>query len=298
MAAEELNGEANEPATIGQRLARAREAAKLSLADVAGRTRVPIRHLQSIEAADWESLPAATYAVGFVRAYAEAVGLDGAELGRELRQHLGAQVRRAPAPEYYEPADPARVPPRALAIAAAIIAVVLVVGYLLWRGSAEVEAPATPANGTEVPLAQAPQRAPPPATPATAPTGPVTLTAIGEVWLKVSEGPDGAALFQGTLQPGQTFAIPATAQRPMLRTGRPQMVRVRAGATDFGPIDEVEHVVSEISLLPQDLAARASARTAAGAPATPPGLPPPPAATSLAPAPAPGAAPLRPPPGQ
>jgi len=287
MTADDAHEESRGPVTIGERLAHAREAASLSLAEIAAQTRIPIRHLQHIEAGEWDALPAATYAVGFVRSYAEAVGLDGAELGRELRHQLGGSVRRAPAPEYYEPADPARVPPRALAIAAALIAILLVVGYALWRSSLgdgttstaeapQAQLPVTPAPGTPQPAAPAP---------AALAGQPVTLTATGEVWLKITEGASGPSLFQGTLQPGQTFTVPATSQHPLLRTGRPQLLRASAGTRDLGMLDTSEHTVANVSLLAQDIAARASSAPPSATPAAAPSSP--------APVPvAPGAEPL------
>src|SRR3569623_3453608 len=74
---------------IGDRLRIAREAKGLSLDDVARQTRIPIRHLEHIEREEWDALPAITYSVGFVRSYANAVGLDGPALGAELRDQLG-----------------------------------------------------------------------------------------------------------------------------------------------------------------------------------------------------------------
>src|ERR1044071_8179774 len=103
-----------EDLSIGAQLRRAREARGFSLDDVAGRTRIPIRHLQNIEREEWDALPAATYAVGFTRNYANAIGLDGAALARELRDRIGGPSHRAAAPEYYAQADPARVPPKPL----------------------------------------------------------------------------------------------------------------------------------------------------------------------------------------
>ena len=73
----------------------AREAKGLSLEDVANQTRIPIRHLQHIDREEWDALPAITYCIGFVRSYATVVGLDGAELGRELRDRLGGSSRAA-----------------------------------------------------------------------------------------------------------------------------------------------------------------------------------------------------------
>jgi cytoskeletal protein RodZ len=46
----------------------------MSLAEIGARTRVPLRHLEAIEASNYGALPSPTYAVGFVRAYARALG--------------------------------------------------------------------------------------------------------------------------------------------------------------------------------------------------------------------------------
>ncbi|HEX9947173.1 MAG TPA: helix-turn-helix domain-containing protein, partial [Allosphingosinicella sp.] len=123
--------------SVGERLRVAREAKGLSLDDVARQTRIPVRHLEHIEREEWDALPAITYSVGFARSYANVVELDGAKIGAEVRHQLGgARPGNPAAAPFYEPADPARVPPRSIAIAAAVIAVLLVIGYLVWRSSA------------------------------------------------------------------------------------------------------------------------------------------------------------------
>jgi cytoskeleton protein RodZ len=262
--------------TLGEQLKRAREAKGMSLDDVASRTRIPIRHLQNIEREDWDALPAATYAVGFTRNYANAVGLDGASIARELRERIGTPVVRSAPPEYYEAADPARVPPRSLALIAVILAAVLIGGYLLWRSTLDDEP-------EPIPIAEAPAEAP--AAPAAAPIAPnpqaaagqpVTLVATGEVWLRITDGPGGATIFSGSLAAGDRYQIPATAQRPLLRTGRPQNLRANVGTQDLGPLEPVERTVNDVSLRPEDLAARPRvAAPAAPAPVQP--LAPPPA---------------------
>jgi transcriptional regulator with XRE-family HTH domain len=256
--------------SIGERLRVAREAKGMSLDDVANRTRIPIRHLQHIETEDWDALPAVTYAIGFTRNYANAVGLDGAEIAVALREQIGGVRNRAPAAQYYEQADPARVPPRSLAIAAALLAIVLLVGFLVWSNmqeSAPAEVPilevdGPPAAGPDAPAAVAPQAAAGQS---------VTLTATGEVWLRVSEGAGGPTLYSGTLGAGQTFAVPATARQPVIHTGRPQLLRASVGASDLGPLEPVERTIDGVSLLPQDLAARP--RAAAAPPVAPPAAP-------------------------
>src|SRR5580765_7664767 len=153
--------------SIGEQLRRAREAKGMSLEDVASRTRIPIRHLQNIEREEWDALPAATYAVGFTRNYANAVGLDGAMLARELRERIGGPSHRAAAPEYYAQADPARVPPKSLVFAAIFLAI-LIAAYLIWRSTLDGGPSAVPS--LEIPVEQAP--APAPAQPAAAPPPP------------------------------------------------------------------------------------------------------------------------------
>jgi cytoskeletal protein RodZ len=263
--------------SIGERLRRAREARAMSLDDVANQTRIPMRHLQHIEQEEWDALPAATYAIGFTRNYASAVGLDGPAIANELRDQIGGPRRRAPAPEYYEPADPARVPPRSLVIGVIILAILLIGGYVLWRnlGGAETasapEETVIPVENNDAPAAND-QAAPPEAL-----TGrTVTLTSLGDVWISVSDG--GTALFSGILATGQTYNVPATATRPLLRTANPQLLRAAAGDRDLGLIGPVRRTVSNVSLLPQDLAARASGE---------------PAAAAGGPAPTPSAAPAR-----
>ncbi len=136
------------PNPVGERLRTAREAKGLSLDDVATMTRVPIRHLLHIEKGEWDSLPAITYSVGFARSYAKAVGLNGSEVGAELRAQLGDGGQSNMATASYQPADPARVPPRTLSIIAAVIAIILIGGYFIWRsntlggGDPEIEAAA------------------------------------------------------------------------------------------------------------------------------------------------------------
>src|SRR4051794_41707287 len=86
---------------IGERLRVAREEKGMSLDDVARQTRIPIRHLEHIERGEWDALPAITYSVGFARSYGNAVGLNGPEIGAELRQQLGGAPRGEAVPASY-----------------------------------------------------------------------------------------------------------------------------------------------------------------------------------------------------
>ena len=265
---------------IGERLRAAREAKGLSLDDVAGQTRIPIRHLQHIEDGAWDALPAITYSVGFARTYANTVGLNGNALGAELREQLGATRAEPAQAVYYEPADPARVPPRSIAWIFGAFAVVLIAGYLIWRSGAidgtAVDEAALSGVETETPVEQAQAPVQQPAAPVV-PTGPVVLTASEEVWLRIYEA-GGARLYEATMQAGDRYEVPATATRPQILTGKPQALQVTVGGTQVAPLGEPERTISDVSLLAADLVAReqlsATAPTAGAAipPAGPGGL--------------------------
>jgi cytoskeletal protein RodZ len=284
--------------SVGERLRAAREEKGLSLEDIAAQTRIPRRHLEAIEGADWDRLPAPTYTIGFARSYASVVGLDRADIADQLRGEMGGS-RATPTAEVFEPADPARTMPKGLVIGA-ILAVIVLVLVMSWLSRRSLEQPDETAANTAAPAASAtpPPAAAPPAAPAA--QGPVVLTATDAVWLQVSEK-GGATLFSGLLQPGQSYTVPATATAPVLKTGKPEALRVTVGTAVAPPVGPAATRISDVSLLPADLLrAGAAAAPAPAAPAprpagnrpAPRSTPPAPAAPQ--PAPPPSAPPTEP----
>src|SRR5690349_16093136 len=190
---------ADVPPTVGERLRAAREKQKLSLEDVAAQTRIPQRHLASIETAEWDSLPAPTYTIGFAKNYAGIVGLDRTEIGDQLREEMGGQRFATTSADVFEPADPRRTMPKSLVIGAVIAAVLLIalMSFLNRRSLDQTEPNAVAATNEAAPSA--------PAAPSPAPqagSGQVVLSATAPAWIQVTD--QGTTLFQGQLQPGQT----------------------------------------------------------------------------------------------
>jgi hypothetical protein len=85
----------------------------------------------------------------------------------------------------------------------------------------------------------------------------VTLVAMQEVWVQITEAESGAPLFGGRLRPTEMYVVPVSAQRPILRTGRPQLLRVSVGDRDLGPLETGERTFIDFSLRPADLIRRA-----------------------------------------
>lgn len=252
--------------TVGERLRATREEQGLSLEDIAARTRIPTRHLESIEASEWSRLPAPTYSIGFAKSYASAIGLDRTEIGEQLRGEMSGYSPRTTAPaEVFEPADPARVMPRWLVIAA-ILAVLAVIGGLLFARQRNLEGPDTPSVASESPAAEGAADANgAAAAPAPAAAGPVVLTANEPVWLQVSEK-GGANLFMGELAAGQSFEVPATATAPVLKTGKPEALRISVGTADAPAVGPAATTVRNVSLLPADLMRGGAATPTPGSP--------------------------------
>ena len=161
---------------IGERLRNAREAKGASLRAVADLTRIRAVYLQALEEEQFDQLPGAVYARGFLRTYADALGLDADRL---LDAYPGALEPPPPAPigtAAEIPIQPA-APRSRLRIIATYVAVVLgagllaigVIGYLQLRQFNEPVPPEATAP-PESPGAEPP--AMPPAPPAAAPAPP------------------------------------------------------------------------------------------------------------------------------
>jgi cytoskeleton protein RodZ len=70
--------------TIGPRLRAAREARNLSVEQAADDTRIALRFLQALEREEFDALPAPVYVRGFLRSYANYLGLEPQSLLSEL----------------------------------------------------------------------------------------------------------------------------------------------------------------------------------------------------------------------
>jgi cytoskeleton protein RodZ len=193
---------------------------------------------------------------------------------------MGGQRFTSTSTDVFEPADPARTMPKSLVIGA-ILAVVVLVVLMSWLNRRSLDQTDQPvAAVTNTPPVAAPVTAPPAST-TTPAQGAVVLTATAPVWLQVSER-GGASLFSGTLQPGQTYAVPATATAPVLKTGKPEALTVTVGTTNAPPVGPAATTVANVSLIGADLL-KTPAVTAA--PSVPAGRRAPAAAPVPAPAP-------------
>src|SRR6267143_1943281 len=73
---------------FGNRLRLERERRRISLASIAANTKIGLTLLQGLERDDISRWPSGIFRRAFIRAYAEAVGLDGDAIAREFLEHF------------------------------------------------------------------------------------------------------------------------------------------------------------------------------------------------------------------
>ena len=130
---------------IGSEFAAARTQAGMDVAQVAVALRIRKEHLAAIEDGRFTDLPAPAYALGFVRSYADYLGLDPAAAGEAFKQETSTSRRRTPL--VFPTAEPVERVPRGwlLGMSALLVAVVFGAWYYSERtGLALLDRVATP----------------------------------------------------------------------------------------------------------------------------------------------------------
>ena len=249
--------------TAGSQLRRAREASGASLAQVAGLTRIGERQLAALEVSDYASLPGRTYAVGFARTFAKAVGLDPGEIAAAVRAELAAHDPIDPrrTVQTFEPGDPARVPTAKLAlIALGAMLAALVLGIIVMPG--------TFAPGGSLPSIL-PEAAPSPAVAvaASAPapaSGPVVFTALEpDLWVKFYDTA-GKQLLQKQLAQGESWTVPTDQGEVLIWTARPQALAITVGGQAVPKLADVQMTIKDVPVSAAALLARAAPQVVPG----------------------------------
>lgn len=248
--------------SVGDMLRHAREQKNLNVEDIAKTTRIPQRHLESIESGDFAALPGRTYAIGFAKSYARTVGLSEVTIGSKLREEMDDQGHSAYEPETsgYSPANPSNIPPKYLAWTAAGIAAALLIGFLVWR-TLFLEPGDFMNNGSDTEFVEENVSGDildgtiEPAGPTLSTSGTVTLTATETVWLKIYDK-DGERLFEKEMAAGEQYTVPADAQGPQILTGRPDALTVTIDGQVVPPLGTADRTIKDVGISAAALLAR------------------------------------------
>jgi cytoskeleton protein RodZ len=130
-------------ARLGEELRDARLALGLSIEDVAAELRIRRVYLIALEEGRLKDLPSPAYAVGFVRNYAGALGLDPSEMVRRLRDAVATGARKTDL-VFPEPVPERGFPAGVLVLAGAVIAIGAYVAWYNWAGTGNRTVDAVP----------------------------------------------------------------------------------------------------------------------------------------------------------
>ena len=303
-----------EAARVGEELREARNALGVSLEDAATQLRINKRYLQALEEGRVKDLPGAAYAVGFVRSYATALGLDPDEAVRRFRDVSGTAVTKSGELVFPEPVPRRGIPTGVLAALGLALAMGGYIAWYQWSGRGERVVDAVPplpprleraADATApretptAPVVEPPAPAPapiaaPPPPPRIDPDKPrVVIRAKGESWVQIRDNPGNRVITDRVLRAGETIEIP---NRPgiVLTTGKAENLDILLDGQDVDPFGG-PGVRRNIALEPERLRPQpAQANPPAPAPRPPGATTQPAPATPPAPAPRPPATPTPP----
>ena len=218
---------------IGGSLREARLKRNLTPADVQKAIRIRDRYLQALEEERWELLPGDAYVKGFLRTYAEYLGLDGNLYVEEYNSRFA------------HPEDPLMVPERfartggrlggvgflrPLVIVGAIVAIVAAVAAWQLSGSSSPKQ-STPPTTTPPTTAShtTPKKTHHKHVSVALPSSAVVVASRGNSWLWIRAGAKGPTVYQGTLRQGKTLPVNLTNGSVWIRIGDPPSIDIRLG---------------------------------------------------------------------
>ncbi|WP_395945187.1 helix-turn-helix domain-containing protein [Brevundimonas sp.] len=173
-----------EAATLGDGLRRARDLSGKSMAELSAETKVHPRFLTALEQNDWSSLPSRVFAIGYVRGYAAALGLDEQLAVERFKRESPDTSAPLKAPIGIAFEDVKRHSPRI--IAGVAIVAVAIIGWNVFQ---------------RVSLRQAPR--------------PSDIAAVPESW-RLGDVPGQGAIQSGAIDLGAPEAAPRDQTTPAL----------------------------------------------------------------------------------
>lgn len=242
---------------VGQILRRTREYYGQSVGQVEVNLRIRASHIQAIEAVDLSRLPGRVYAIGFVRAYSEYLGLDGDKMVHLFKaQSVGKKNR----PELqFKVATYETQTPNVYVILGCTLAAILLIAYLSMTH--------TPSRYIEVipPVPESLKKS------SLAPAKPqgssksiediieedqkllsinkpeIELVVSQDSWVEIKDK-DGNILVSEVLKPGDKYIVPKDQEGLVLATGNAGGITVFMKGKKVGELGEHAEVKRGIEL--------------------------------------------------
>jgi hypothetical protein len=215
---------------IGSSLREARLRQNLDFPELEERTKIRPKYLRALEDEQFDILPAPTYVRGFLRSYADALGLDGQPFVDEYNSRFTVGeddapllARRAPPPRR----DRGPRESRMAAVALVAIAVVTALVIAAWKfGGPEGEAvPGLASDGSGSRIATSKPKG----------TARLVVRATqGSSWMEVrAASSSGKLLYSGTLEQGQRKSFDGRSLQLALAEPQNVVVRLNGNRVDL-----------------------------------------------------------------
>jgi cytoskeleton protein RodZ len=220
---------------IGNSLREARLRQGLDLAEIEQATKIRSRYLRALEEEQFELLPAQTYVKGFLKAYADQLGLDGDLYVEEFNSRYATEEEPVPPSRGgggpWPP--PVRFQSSAVLIALTAIGLATALVVVAWQFGATDEPedipglPPVAEQNTKQATRTQRQRQRTETAETSRRISLVAVAAAGNCWLEIHRGSEaGPLLYEGTLLQGRSTA-PFRGQRLWINVGAPSNVVIR-----------------------------------------------------------------------
>jgi cytoskeleton protein RodZ len=228
---------------IGGSLREARLKRDLTPADVQKAIRIRDRYLQALEEERWELLPGDAYVKGFLRTYADYLGLDGSLYVEEYNSRFADPDEPQLVPERFARTRTSFAGVGFLRPLLAVLAIVAIVGVVAaiaaWQlgGSSGTGTKQGTPPSTSVPTTTTPHHTTPKKTAhkkhhvtAALPTQAVLVASRGNCWLAIHAGSrTGALIYEGTLAQGRKLPVKLSSGPVWMTVGNPPALDVLLG---------------------------------------------------------------------
>jgi len=221
---------------IGGSLREARLKRGLTPADVQKAIRIRDRYLQALEEERWELLPGDAYVKGFLRTYADYLGLDGNLYVEEYNSRFAHPDEVQLVPQRFERT---RTPFAGVGFLRPLVAVSVIVAIVAAVAAWQLSTSSSSKHGTppSTPTTTAHHRHTTPKkkthkkhTSTALPNRAVVVAARGSSWLWIRSGSaTGPTVYQGTLLQGKTLQVSLAKGPVWIRIGDPTSIDVRLG---------------------------------------------------------------------
>jgi hypothetical protein len=225
---------------IGNSLREARMRQGLDFPEIEQGTKIRGKYLRALEEEQFDVLPAQTYVKGFLRSYAEYLGLDGQLYVDEYNSRfvVGEEEQPARPRRSAPPSRGLQVQSRVVLLTLLGIAAVTALVIVAWtRGEPQKETPLGLGNQKPTAVTPPPNRSAVPAVRL------IVKARRGPCWLQVHKtSAAGPILFQGTLEQGQRQLF--TGRKLWITLDRPEnLVTILNGHTRLLPVGGVKTLI-------------------------------------------------------